>query len=202
MEACFRLLNCRSWCCCSYSWSPLGHVGLAVLQQPRSTQIRASLKPGASWPSPPWPLPDRAAIRRKNEPRGVALARSQRVLAASRNARAARLGPALTLDDSTLPADCLTWGHRPSHEQNCLLLGHLLMSVPISPSSTNAVVSSIPSIAVRSTFVTRYTSCRIETRAVGLAFPPATCRRLAGVWILQRLEVRLICSSQTLICRW
>ncbi len=146
-RASFRLLNCRSWCCCSYSWSPLGHVGLAVLQ-PAAYTNRASLCACGRHRLGP---PRRAAIRRKNEPRALLLSTATCSPPAVTPVRRP-VGTRPHLGRQHLARRLPDLGAQTQlHEQNCLLLGHLLMSVPISPSSTNAVVSSIPSIAVRST---------------------------------------------------
>jgi hypothetical protein len=50
-----------------------------------------------------------------------------------------------------LPPVILLPGHRPSQEAKCLSLAKRLMSVPVSLTTARAVVTSMPSMRVRST---------------------------------------------------
>ena len=93
--------------------------------------------------------PRRAAIRRKNAPSALLLAlhvlrgQPQRL----RRTVHARTGRTRLHFASGL----FGFGARPSQLPKCFSLGHRLMSVPISLNTTSAVLSSIPSMAVRST---------------------------------------------------
>jgi hypothetical protein len=51
----------------------------------------------------------------------------------------------------TLPPVILVPGHKPSQEVKCLSVGKRDMSVPTSETTTSAVVTSMPSMRVRST---------------------------------------------------
>src|SRR5580765_8396887 len=75
----------------------------------------------------------------------------RRAAAARRRACAARLTTRLVLPLITLPPVILVPGHRPSHEVKCLTVGKRAMSTPISETTASAVVTSTPSIRVRST---------------------------------------------------
>jgi hypothetical protein len=66
-------------------------------------------------------------------------------------ARAARFLPLRVWLDFTLPPVFFQLGHKPSQLLKCLTVGHLLMSVPNSLMSVNAWISSMPSMAVKST---------------------------------------------------
>ena len=79
----------------------------------------------------------------------------QRV-AARRRAAAARLALALVLELMTRPPVTRLLGLSPSQDAKCLALAHLVMSVPTSLITFNAVKPSTPSIRVRSTPVIRY----------------------------------------------
>ncbi|MCY1370248.1 hypothetical protein D9M69_573330 [compost metagenome] len=57
----------------------------------------------------------------------------------------------LVLPLMTLPPVILVPGHKPSQEAKCLSLGNLPMSAPTSETTTSAVVTSMPSMRVRST---------------------------------------------------
>src|SRR4051794_17165101 len=87
--------------------------------------------------------------RRKYAPRADLLLRS--AAAARRKAWAARLTHRLVLPLITLPPVILVPGHKPSHDVKCLTVGNLDISCPISESTTSAVVTSMPSMRVRST---------------------------------------------------
>ena len=63
---------------------------------------------------------------------------------ASRSVCAAWFAQRLVLPLMTLPAVILVPGHKPSQQAKCLSGGNRLMSVPISPTTTNAVVTSVP----------------------------------------------------------
>src|SRR5262249_46773049 len=76
----------------------------------------------------------------------------------------ARLEPRRTRRLRIRPPEILCCGHKPNQLQKCFSDGQRLMSVPISLKSTNAVVSSIPSIAVKSTPHTRYSRARPSKR--------------------------------------
>lgn len=91
----------------------------------------------------------REHMRLKYAPRADWLERS--AAAAKRSACAARFAQRLVLPLSTLPPVIMVPGHKPSLEAKCLSLANLLMSVPISDSTTSAVVTSMPSMRVRST---------------------------------------------------
>ena len=98
--------------------------------------------------------PSWAFFRRRKAPR--ALPERCSALAASRSAAAARLALALVFELITLPPVMRLWGLSPSQDAKCLALGHVVMSVPVSLTTFNAVNPSTPSIRVRSTPVIRY----------------------------------------------
>src|SRR5262249_59901840 len=72
-----------------------------------------------------------------------------RPASARHNAAAARFDGGSVRSESARPPLILCRGLRPSQLVKCLTLAQRLMSTPISPSTCNAVVSSIPSIRVR-----------------------------------------------------
>ena len=74
------------------------------------------------------------------------------------------VGPGADVADLILPADLLCCGHSPSQLQKCFTLGNRLRSGPISLRIVNAVVTSIPSIAVRSTALIRCRGARAGRR--------------------------------------
>ena len=90
-----------------------------------------------------------AFFRRRKAPR--ALSERCSALAARRKAAAARLALGLVFELLTLPPVIRLSGLSPSHDAKCLVLGHLVMSVPISLITFRAVYASTPSIRVRST---------------------------------------------------
>ena len=100
----------------------------------------------------------RAAIRRQNAPR--ARGERGRCFAASRNACATRLPPGRVARDFTRPPDFFGLGTRPSQRPQCCSLGHRRMSVPLSRTTTRAVLASIPSRAVQSPPATWCSRCR------------------------------------------
>src|SRR5574337_1123117 len=57
--------------------------------------------------------------------------------------------PLRILRERCLPALSSSLGHRPAHEIRWLAVGKRLISSPISPASTRAVVSFTPGIGVR-----------------------------------------------------
>ena len=77
-------------------------------------------------------------------------------MAARRRAAAARLALALVIELMTRPPVIRLWWLSPRQDAKCLALGHLVMSVPISLITFNAVKPSMPSMRVRSTPVIRY----------------------------------------------
>src|SRR5262249_43812030 len=102
--------------------------------------------------------PFRDFSRRKNAPKALWL--RCKLAAARRNAAAARFAVGRVRRDSTRPPLILWCGHSPSQLVKCFTVAQRLMSSPISPSTFWAVVSSIPSIRVRSTPLARCSSGR------------------------------------------
>ena len=72
-------------------------------------------------------------------------------MAAIFNAWATRLAVRFVAPDNSLPSEILVPGHKPSHEAKCLALLERARSGPTSAMTFNAVVVSMPSMAVRST---------------------------------------------------
>src|SRR6266581_832106 len=121
--------------------------------------------------------PSRARSRRKNAPK--ALCEWCTLPAASRKATATRLAPGRTRRDSTFPPETLCCGHSPNQLQKCLTLGQRLIAVPISLRMTQAVSSSMPSRAVRSTPAIRESGVRTSKRGA-FAFQDGLDNRHAG----------------------
>jgi len=91
----------------------------------------------------------REHILRKYAPRADLLLRS--AAAANRRARAARLSTRWVLPLITLPPVILVPGHRPSQDVKRSRVGKGDLSEPTSETTASAVVTSTPSMRVRST---------------------------------------------------
>ena len=87
--------------------------------------------------------------RRKSAPSDVLLLYNP--IATSSRARLARLAEGRDLPLNCFPPDTLLPGHKQSHEAKCFTVFHAVRSFPISDKMVNAVLESIPGIAVRST---------------------------------------------------
>ena len=102
--------------------------------------------------------PRRAARRRKNAP--SVLLRHCQFCAAHRKACAARGTPGRGALACPGPPDFVGCGAPPRPLPQCFALGHRLMAVPISLTPTSAVLSSLPSMALRPTPALGGSRCR------------------------------------------
>ncbi len=89
-----------------------------------------------------------ALSRRNIAPKKLLLLYSPK--AASSSARLTRLADGRDLPLNCFPPETLFPGHRQSHEAKCLTVFQGVKSLPISDKMVNAVLESIPGIAVRS----------------------------------------------------
>src|SRR5437899_5664800 len=115
----------------------------------------------------------REHIRLKYAPSADLLVRS--AAAARRRAWAARLAQRLVLPLITLPPVILVPGHKPIQLAKWATVGKRDMSAPVSLMTASAVVTSMPSMRVRSTPHILNSWGRSEERRVGKEYTAEWC---------------------------